>query len=183
MQNPSAYELVSAEEAEPAPAEGAVKTVNVTAALHELYAAGNGKVVKVEDVPDDVFASKALGDGVAVILEDGKVYAPADGEISMVADTLHAYGITTPDGLELLVHIGVNTVELKGQGFQPKVSVGQTVQAGDLLCEVDMKLMKSKGYPMHTPTLLTNGDECGEITLLPCDKAKAGKTVVVQYRL
>lgn len=183
MQNPSAYEMVSSAEAEAAPAEVAVKTVNATAALHDLYAVGNGKVVKVEDVPDDVFASKALGDGVAVILEDGKVYAPADGEISMVADTLHAYGITTPDGLELLVHIGVNTVELNGQGFQPKVKAGQKVKAGDLLCIVDMKLMKRKGYPMHTPTLLTNGDECGEITLLPCDNAKAGKTIVAQYRL
>lgn len=183
MQNPSAYEMVSPVQTEDAPAEVTVKTVNAAAALHDLYAAGNGKVVKVEDVPDEVFASKALGDGVAVILEDGKVYAPADGEISMVADTLHAYGITTPDGLELLVHIGVNTVELKGQGFQSQVKVGQTVKAGDLLCLVDMKLMKSKGYPMHTPTLLTNGDECGEITLLPCDKAKAGKTVVAQYRL
>lgn len=183
MQNPSAYEMVSPAEPEAAPAEVAVKTVNATAALHDLYAAGNGKVVKVEDVPDEVFASKALGDGVAVILEDGKVYAPADGEISMVADTLHAYGITTPDGLELLVHIGVNTVELNGEGFQPQVKAGQKVKAGDLLCIVDMKLMKSKGYPMHTPTLLTNGDECGEITLLPCDNAKAGKTVVAQYRL
>lgn len=183
MQNPSAYEMVSPAETEAAPAEVAVKTVNATAALHDLYAAGNGKVVKVEDVPDEVFASKALGDGVAVILEDGKVYAPADGEISMVADTLHAYGITTPDGLELLVHIGVNTVELNGEGFQPQVKAGQKVKAGDLLCIVDMKLMKNKGYPMHTPTLLTNGDECGEITLLPCDNAKAGKTVVAQYRL
>ncbi len=183
MQNPSAYELVPAGDATPAKAETAVKTVSADAPVHDIVSAANGQVIRVEDVPDDVFASKALGDGVAVILEDGKVYAPADGEISMVAETLHAYGITTPDGLELLVHIGVNTVELNGQGFQPQVKEGDKVKAGDLLCIVDMALMKSKGYPMHTPILLTNGDDCGEIQLLPAKKAQAGKTVVARYRL
>ncbi len=183
MQNPSAYELVSTENAEPAKADTAVKTVSADAAIHEIVSAANGEVVRVENVPDDVFASKALGDGIAVILEDGKVYAPADGVISMVAETRHAYGVTTPDGLELLVHIGVNTVELNGQGFQPQVKEGDTVKAGDLICTVDMALMKSKGYPMHTPILLTNGDDCSDIELLPTKKAQAGKTVVARYRL
>ncbi len=182
LQNPSAYELVSPAE-EPAQANTAVKTVAADAPLHDLVAVANGKAVKLEDVPDEVFASKALGDGVAVILEDGKVYAPADGTVSMVAETLHAFGITTPDGLELLVHIGVNTVELNGEGFKPQVKEGDTVRAGQLLCLVDMDLMKRKGYPMHTPILLTNGDDCGDVQLFPAKKAQAGKTVVVQYRL
>lgn len=183
LQNPSAYELVSV--GEPASAEAPKKTAasNVNAPLQSIVSAANGQVVLVEEVPDEVFASKALGDGVAVIVEDGKVYAPADGTVSMVAETLHAYGITTADGLELLVHIGVNTVELKGEGFQPKVKVGDSVKAGQLLCTVDMDLMKRKGYPMHTPILLTNGDDCSEIQLHPAKSAQAGKTIVAQYRM
>lgn len=161
MENPAAYELNSE---------------------HEIKAAANGKVIPVSDVPDEVFASKALGDGVAVIVTDGKVYAPASGTISMVAETLHAYGITTEDGLELLVHVGVNTVELKGNGFVPKVKEGEKVQVGQLLCEVDMDLINQKGYPMHTPILMTNGDACQDVELLPANDAKAGKTTVIRYK-
>lgn len=182
MQNPSAYELVSPEEAEPTQDQTSGSTVAADAPVHEIVAAANGQVIHIEDVPDDVFASKALGDGVAVILEDGKVYAPADGKISMVAETRHAFGITTPDGLELLVHIGINTVELHGEGFKPQVKEGDKVKAGDLLCIVDMALMKKKGYPMHTPILLTNGDDCEDVQLIPAKKAQAGNTVVVRYR-
>ncbi len=182
LQNPSAYELVSAEEPAPA-AEAPKKKASGDAQQHTIVAVANGKVVNVEDVPDEVFASKALGDGVAVIVEDGKVYSPVDGQVSMVAETLHAYGLTTADGLELLVHIGVNTVELNGEGFHPQVKEGASVKAGDLLCTVDMDLMKRKGYPMHTPILLTNGDDCSEVQRHPTDKAQAGKTVVVTYRM
>lgn len=184
LSNPSAYEIVS--DSQPAAAV-AVETpkakVSADAPVHKLVSAANGQVVNIEQVPDETFASKALGDGVAVILEDGKVYAPADGEISMVAETLHAFGISTPDGLELLVHIGVNTVELNGKGFQPKVKQGDTVKAGQLLCIVDMDLIKSKGYPTHTPIIFINGDECGDIQKFPAQKAQAGKTVIAQYRL
>ncbi|MDO5547878.1 MAG: PTS glucose transporter subunit IIA [Eubacteriales bacterium] len=183
MQNPSAYELVKPEESASAPEAAVGTAVAADAPLHRLVSAANGQVVKVEDVPDDAFASKALGDGVAVILEDGKVYAPADGEISLVAETLHAYGISTSDGLELLVHIGVDTVKLDGKGFTPKVKEGDKVKAGQLICEVDMDVMKQSGYSMHTPILLTNGDECGDVKLYPAKNAVAGKTVVVEYRL
>lgn len=182
MQNPSAYEMVPA--GAPVSAETAPKkAASADAPLKSIVSAANGQVIKVEEVPDDVFASKALGDGAAVIVEDGRVYAPADGEVTMVAETLHAYGITTADGLDLLVHIGVNTVELKGEGFQPQVKVGDQVKAGQLLCLVDMDLMKRKGYPMHTPILLTNGDDCSEIRVYPAKQAQAGKTVVAQYRM
>lgn len=147
-----------------------------------IKAAANGEVIPVSDVPDEVFAGGALGEGVAVIVTDGKVYAPVDGEISMIADTLHAFGISTEDGLELLVHIGINTVELEGKGFTAKVQEGDKVRAGQLICEVDMKLMKAKGYKMHTPMLMTNADECRDIQLIPDKFAKAGKTTVITYR-
>lgn len=184
MANPSAYVLEPMETTEKESDVTEEKTDGDASAapIHELKAVADGEAIPVSDVPDEVFASKALGDGVAVIVTDGKVYAPADGEISMVADTLHAYGISTEDGLELLVHIGINTVELKGKGFTPKVKAGDQVKAGQLLCEVDMELMKQEGYPMHTPILLTNGDECEDIRLIPAKKAKAGETTVVTYR-
>lgn len=166
MANPSAYALDTGDEA----------------VQHEIKAVANGEAMPVTDVPDEVFASKALGDGVAVIVTDGKVYSPADGEVSMIAETLHAYGISTDDGLELLVHIGINTVELEGKGFTPRVKEGDRVSAGQLLCEVDMKLMKEKGYQMHTPILMTNGDECEDIQLLSNKKAKAGQTTVITYK-
>lgn len=166
MANPSAYALDTGDEA----------------AQHEIKAVANGEAMPVTDVPDEVFASKALGDGVAVIVTDGKVYSPADGEVSMIAETLHAYGISTDDGLELLVHIGINTVELEGKGFTPRVKEGDRVSAGQLLCEVDMKLMKEKGYQMHTPILMTNGDECEDVQLLSNKKAKAGQTTVITYK-
>lgn len=179
MANPSAYALDMESGTEPQSLPSADPS---GATQHEIKAVADGEAIPVSDVPDEVFASKALGDGVAVIVTDGKVYAPADGEISMVAETLHAYGISTEDGLELLVHIGINTVELNGEGFTPKVKEGDKVKAGDLLCEVDMELMKQKGYPMHTPILMTNGDECADVRLLPAANAKAGQTTVITYK-
>lgn len=185
MANPSAYALDTGVEQEQAADSGAQNATPADASdapQHEIKAVANGEAIPVSDVPDEVFASKALGDGVAVIVTDGKVYAPADGEISMVADTLHAYGISTEDGLELLVHIGINTVELNGEGFTPKVKEGDKVRAGQLLCEVDMAFMKEKGYPMHTPILMTNGDECADVRLLPNTDARAGQTTVITYK-
>lgn len=182
LANPSAYELVMDSDAPQDKKPENKPSANVSAAQHDVVAVANGKVVNMEDVPDEAFASKALGDGVAVIVEDGKVYSPVDGEISMVAETLHAFGITTEDGSEILVHIGVNTVELNGKGFTPKVQAGDKVKAGQLLCEVDMDLIKSKGYPTHTPIIFLSGDELGELLRYPAEKAKAGRTVVAKYR-
>ena len=189
MANPSAYALDKGDEDtqnQQAPdAAGNVKNSgeadHSAMQRHEIKAAADGEVIPVSDVPDEVFAGGALGEGVAVIVTDGMVYAPVDGEIFTVADTLHAYGIATEDGLELLVHIGINTVELGGEGFTAKVKVGDKVRTGQLLCEVDMNLMKEKDIKMHTPILMTNADECREIKLLPDKTAKAGKTTVITY--
>ncbi len=184
LANPSAYvpdlgDAADQQKTKPA-AEKTADTANLP--VHKIKAVANGKAMPVSEVPDEVFASKALGDGVAVIVTDGKVYEPADGTISMIAETLHAYGISTPDGLELLVHIGINTVELNGEGFSPKVREGDQAKAGQLLCEIDMKLMKEKGYPTHTPILMTNGDECADVKLLPGENVKAGETTVITYK-
>ncbi len=190
MANPSAYALDKGD-SEDEPKQQAPDAAGNTKSgvdadqsamqRHEIKAAADGEVIPVSDVPDEVFAGGALGEGVAVIVTDGMVYAPVDGEIFTVADTLHAYGIATEDGLELLVHIGINTVELGGEGFTAKVKVGDKVRTGQLLCEVDMNLMKEKDIKMHTPILMTNADECGEIELMPDKSAKAGKTTVITY--
>lgn len=189
MANPSAYALDKGDEDtqnQQAPdaagnAKNSGEADHSAMQRHEIKAAADGEVIPVSDVPDEVFAGGALGEGVAVIVTDGMVYAPVDGEIFTVADTLHAYGIATEDGLELLVHIGINTVELGGEGFTAKVKVGDKVRTGQLLCEVDMNLMKEKDIKMHTPILMTNADECREIKLLPDKTAKAGKTTVITY--
>ena len=119
----------------------------------------SGQAVPLEQVPDDVFSQKILGDGIAIIPSDGKIYAPVTGEISNVMDTLHAYGFTSEDGLELLVHVGLDSVALKGEGFVSHVKTGDKVKAGQLVAEVDLKLLESKGVPTITPVLICEGAE------------------------
>ena len=96
-------------------------------AKQTLLAPLNGKVIPLDQVQDDVFSQKVLGDGVAIQPENGKLYSPVDGEISSIAETLHAYGFSTEDGLEILVHVGLDTVTLKGEGFKPCVQEGDKV--------------------------------------------------------
>ena len=96
---------------------------------NELLATQNGTIVDLKDVPDEAFAQKLLGDGVAILPTDNEVYSPVDGTIIQVSDTLHAYGISTKDGLDILIHIGIDTVELQGEGFEPLVKEGDQVKA------------------------------------------------------
>ena len=96
-----------------------------------LYSMANGKSIAIEEVPDEVFSTKMMGDGIAVIPDEGKIYAPCDGKISMVIDnTKHAVGIETDDGVELLIHVGLDTVDLMGEGFQTHVVIGDNVKVG-----------------------------------------------------
>ena len=121
-----------------------------------------------------------LGDGVAIIPTDNKVYAPIDGVIIQVYDTLHAYGIQSDDGLDILIHIGINTVELKSQGFTSLVNEGDRVKAGDAIAIADLDFIKSKGYEIYTPILITNIDEVRNISCA-YGPVKSGETVVIKY--
>ena len=103
-----------------------------------------GQAVALEQVPDPVFSQKIIGDGVAVIPEDGKIVSPVDGEVVSVADTKHAFGFRSEDGLELLVHVGLETVSLKGECFRVHAKAGDKVKAGDLIAEVDLAALKEK---------------------------------------
>lgn len=125
----------------------------------------NGKAVPLADVPDPVFSDKVLGDGCAVIPDDGKLYSPVNGEVSSVAETKHAYGFTSEDGLEILVHFGLETVGLKGEGFTPHVSVGDKVKVGDLIAEIDIDLIKEKGLNTITPVLVSDGADDLKMTV------------------
>ncbi len=123
----------------------------------QIWSPLDGRAVKLEEVPDSVFAEKVLGDGCAVIPTDGRIYSPVDGEITSVAETLHAYGIASDDGAEILVHIGLDTVKLEGRGFTSHVKVGDRVRRGDLIAEVDLALLLAEGINTTTPVLVYDG--------------------------
>lgn len=144
------------------------------------YATQDGTVLSVEEMPDAVFSSKVLGDGVCLIPEDGCVYSPVSGVVESAAETGHAFGITAEDGGEIMVHIGVDTVELQGKGFAPKVSAGQRVSAGELLCEVNLSAVQSSGHPIHTAVILTNADEFA-LSKIQCGRAYAGESELFAY--
>lgn len=124
-----------------------------------VYAPVKGNVISREEIPDDTFASGVLGDGVGIEPEEGEVAAPFDGEISSVADTRHAVEITGPGGMEVLIHVGVDTVNMKGDGFELLVAEGEKVKAGQKLINFDREKIKAAGYSTVTAVLLTNSDD------------------------
>lgn len=130
-----------------------------------LYAPCKGKVVPLTEVPDPTFSEKLLGDGFAVIPTEGKVYAPTDAEVTMVFDTLHAITLTSSQGAEILIHIGLDTVTLKGAPFTAHVAAGDKVKKGDLLMDVDLDKIKEAGLNTITPVLICNTDDYEKISL------------------
>ena len=143
-----------------------------------VYAPLTGKAVPLEQVPDPVFSEKVLGDGVAIIPEDGRIVSPVDGQIVSVAETGHAYGFSTEDGLELLVHVGLETVSLKGECFKVHVKEGDQVKKGDLVAEVDLAYLAEKNINPITPVLICSDIDDQD---LKCAEGgvEAGKTAVL----
>ena len=133
-----------------------------------------GRMMLMNEVPDDGFASRAMGDGVAVEPTEGKLVAPADGTITLIFPTKHAIGMVTPDGAELLMHIGIDTVKLDGQNFEVHVTDGQEVKRGDLLVTFDIDAIKKAGYPVTTPLIVTNSSAYGTVRPLKTGDVKAG---------
>ena len=153
-----------------APAAAAKDTV--------LSACMNGTVVPLAEVKDEAFASGALGDGIAIEPTDGELVAPADGEISSTFDTHHAVGMTTADGAELLMHIGIDTVKLGGKHFTYLVNEGDKVKKGQPLIRFDLEAIRAEGYPTTTPLIVCNTDEYAAVTPQASGNVKKGDALL-----
>lgn len=143
-----------------------------------LYSHMNGTAVKLEDVEDEVFSQKILGEGAAVEPSEGKLYAPCDGKIDSVFDTKHAVNMVSDDGVEILLHIGIDTVKLGGQYFEAHVSDGQEVKKGDLLISFDMDKIKAAGYKVTTPLIIGNTDDYASVEPAAENSISAGDIIL-----
>lgn len=147
-----------------------ISEVKAVTGPEDLYSPMKGEVLPIEKSNDAAFASKAMGDGVAINPEEGVIYAPADGKISLVFPTKHAIGITLPSGAELLIHAGIDTVKMEGEGFELYAEAGDQVKKGDKLLSFDMDLVKEKGY--QTQTMFLVADANGkELDVMPAARA------------
>ena len=151
----------------------------ISSARHNLKSPLSGKVLPLSDVPDKVFSSGAMGKGLAIDPEKGELIAPADGEITTIFPTGHAVGLTTKDGIEILMHIGMDTVELEGQGFETFVKQGDQVKAGDLLVRFDIEAIKAAGYSVITPIVITNTEHFADVLELNQEELIASEDFLV----
>ena len=129
-----------------------------------LKSVARGKKIPLCEVTDEVFAKESLGKGCAIIPEDGKVYSPVSGKINMVFPTKHAIGILSDKNAEILIHVGLDTVELKGQHFNLLVKNGDTVKEGQLLLEFDKAALEKAGYETTIPVIITNTNEYQDVS-------------------
>ncbi len=143
-----------------------------------LYAPIQGNIITRENIPDETFASGMLGDGVGVEPETGEVVAPCNGEITSLAETLHAIGITGPDGMEVLIHVGIDTVKMKGDGFKPFVKEGEKVKAGQKLLTFDIEKIKKAGYSTTSAVLLTNSSDYPHFKILKTGVTKQNEKII-----
>lgn len=143
-----------------------------------VYNPINGDIIPLTEVNDPTFAEEMLGKGFAVVPEDGKVYAPFDGTASMVYDTKHALGLETMDGMELLIHVGINTVELAGKFYEAKVESGAKIKKGQLLLTFDMEQIQAAGYDITTVVIVTNTDDYKAVQLVRTGETKQGEKIL-----
>ena len=141
-----------------------------------------GEVKPIEESSDAAFASGALGKGVVILPEEGKVYAPVTGTVTVLFPSLHAIGITSDAGIELLIHIGINTVQLNGEGFTAHIKQGDQIKQGQLLVEFDMNKIKEAGYSLETPVLVTNYADLKEVKNTNASSVQLQETLIeVKY--
>lgn len=138
----------------------------------------SGNLIALEDVKDPMFSQKLLGDGFAIVPEEALIGSPCDGTLTMIAHSAHAFGITAKSGAEILVHVGLDTVNLQGQGFEVLGKVGQKVKAGAPILKLDVPLMVTKGLDMTIPVILTNQDEYAMSKMRQAGEVARGEEIV-----
>lgn len=168
-----AYIMAPSSEAEACEVEG------IAAGAVELKAFCDGKTLPLEEVDDKTFSQKLIGDGIAIEPTDNKVYAPADGKVSLVMDTKHAIGMTFDNGMEALIHIGIDTVKLNGEGFDVKVKVGDTFKTGDALVEFDAQKINDAGFKRTVIFVVTNSDKFENLKKVENCDVIAGDTTII----
>ena len=146
---------------------------------YTLGSPAKGKAVPLSEVNDPTFAEEMLGKGVAVIPAEGRICAPADGKIDMVFDTLHAVSMVTDYGAEVLIHVGLDTVKMNGEGFKGHVKSGDHVKKGDLLLELDLEKVKAAGYDTITPMIVCNTPDYASVEALAGKEVAVGDDVAV----
>ena len=145
----------------------------------QILAPVAGQAVPLSEVPDPAFAQEILGKGVAIIPVEGRIYAPADGTIEMLFDTMHAVSMTTSEGVELLIHIGLDTVALKGEHFTAYKGNGDSVKKGELLIEADLDAVKKAGYDVITPVVVCNTSDYQTVETVTDQEVEPGDTVLI----
>lgn len=146
----------------------------------EIFAPVNGKVIPITEVPDPVFGEKMMGEGIAFVPADGKVCSPINGEVIQVSPTKHAVGLAAEDGTEILIHIGLETVALKGEGFTVNVEVGDKVSVGQSLIDVDLHYIEEHASSIVTPMVITNSlNSNKQYTMTDATKGFVGETVAI----
>ena len=158
------------------------KQVNNTNIL-KFVSPVNGKTLSLSEVPDPVFAQKMAGEGLAIMPEDDVIVAPVDGEISLIFNTKHAFAMTLDNGVELLIHIGLETVSLNGEGFEQLVETGTKVKAGTPIIKVNREFVKSKGLSLITMVLITNPNKVKSINPVDNVNTVAGETIILEYEV
>ncbi len=138
-----------------------------------------GEIRILSEIEDPVFSTEVLGKGCAIEPANGEVVAPFDGVIEQVAETKHAVGITGDNGLEVLIHVGMDTVELNGKGYDVKVKVGDKVKKGQLLLKFDMDVISGAGYKLTTPVVVTNTDDFASVEPIATGKVTVGQDIVI----
>ncbi len=143
-----------------------------------LYSHMNGRFVALQDVNDEAFSSKALGEGAAVEPSEGRLYSPCDGKVEMVFDTKHAINLVSDEGCEILLHIGIDTVKLGGSFFEAHVTEGQEIHKGDLLISFDLDGIRNEGYQLTTPMIICNTDDYNSVEAIPSEQVWAGDKII-----
>ncbi|MCI2773056.1 phosphotransferase system enzyme IIA-like protein [Staphylococcus petrasii] len=149
----------------------------------QIYAPLTGEYVKIEDIPDPVFAQKMMGEGFGINPSEGEVVSPIEGKVDNVFPTKHAIGLKADNGLELLVHIGLDTVQLDGQGFEILVNSGDTVKVGDPLLKFDLEYIRKNAKDVISPIIITNSDQTESIHIDDVQAVVKGETKVIDVTM